>query len=333
MKRTTCLPWQWLETFGAHSAVRAEWAHAAGEHWRDAKLFLRATGAQAQSFRCINRFRCQCNHRVVIHSPDHIVACCECDGGCPKFALTPQDIALWELDLRRFTRLLAQAFECEATRQTLHVRGAWFIGTWSSDRVPVIFACPNEHTPLAEIVPAIYLQLRRRFILITPTYQFLPGRALELLNSVGAQCFDMAANVVVGAGGALYCTRRPGELFQAFAPEPKAGFSSDLVRQLFEVVKRFQGNNPYETAPLLTVFIHYCMEAKSAAEIARECDCSKSLVILRLKQLREVLQRDPAELRPYSSHTERAEEALSDSRARHIHRQSALDQPDDADEF
>ncbi|HWQ92665.1 MAG TPA: hypothetical protein VN673_13405, partial [Clostridia bacterium] len=69
----------------------------------------------------------------------------------------------------------------------------------------------------------------------------------------------------------------------------------------------------------------YCLESLSAGEVAHRCNCSKALVIERLAQLRRVLGRNPAELRPYSTHFEQMDRSLSDSRARKIDRAHVLE--------
>jgi hypothetical protein len=50
-----------------------------------------------------------------------------------------------------------------------------------------------------------------------------------------------------------------------------------------------------------------------------------SLITLRLQAIERKLGRKPAELRQFSSQFERISDSLSDGRAAHIHRKSALD--------
>jgi DNA-directed RNA polymerase specialized sigma24 family protein len=53
----------------------------------------------------------------------------------------------------------------------------------------------------------------------------------------------------------------------------------------------------HQKAPLVKVFQLYCVDALSAAQVARKCACSRSLVMLRLQQLRKKTGCDPARLR------------------------------------
>ncbi len=61
------------------------------------------------------------------------------------------------------------------------------------------------------------------------------------------------------------------------------------------------------------------------ARVAKECKCVESLITLRLKEIEAKVGRKPAELRPLSGHVERIADSLTDSRARRIRRESAID--------
>ena len=70
--------------------------------------------------------------------------------------------------------------------------------------------------------------------------------------------------------------------------------SDNTAIQLFALVKQLETESHWRKAPILQVFRLYCMESLTAEQIARRCACAKSLIILRLKQLRAKLDRDPA---------------------------------------
>ena len=80
-------------------------------------------------------------------------------------------------------------------------------------------------------------------------------------------------------------------------------------------------------APVSQMFRLYYLEGFSRAEVARRGGWAESLVTLRLQAIEKKLGRKPVELRELSPEFERIEESLSDPRARHIHRRSAMDQP------
>ena len=79
----------------------------------------------------------------------------------------------------------------------------------------------------------------------------------------------------------------------------------------------------------LTVFRLYCIEAMSAAQAARRLRCSKTTVIRRLDEISRKTGVHPKVLRMLFPHLDRIKDALSDSRASHIHRENLLyDDPD-----
>jgi hypothetical protein len=116
------------------------------------------------------------------------------------------------------------------------------------------------------------------------------------------------------------------------AREEPVPVPESVARQVFALVHELETDGRRLKAPIMRVFRLYCMDGLTAVNVARRCGCSKSLVLLRLKQLRTKLGRDPAELRQFSSHFEQIEASLSDPRAKRIYRKGALngDAPDDA---
>jgi hypothetical protein len=62
----------------------------------------------------------------------------------------------------------------------------------------------------------------------------------------------------------------------------------------------------------------YCLDGISRDAVARDCNCSPSLITLRLQAIELKLWRKPAELRALSSQFEQIADSLTDSRARRI---------------
>jgi len=132
---------------------------------------------------------------------------------------------------------------------------------------------------------------------------------------------DVSA-MVAGVHREIAAVRRKfGELRDAPAAVPES-----VARQVFALVHELETEGRWRKAPMLRVFRLYCVEGLPAVKIARQCRCSKSLVLLRLKRLRTKLGRNPAELRQMSSQFEEIEASLKDDRARRIHRESAMDE-------
>jgi hypothetical protein len=107
--------------------------------------------------------------------------------------------------------------------------------------------------------------------------------------------------------------------------------SDEDARRLFALLKALESEGNYRKAPVTRVFQLYCLEGLTRDEVAKLCRCVPSLVTLRLKAIERKLGRKASELRQLSGHFERIAESLTDERARHIHRESAMDQPDEED--
>jgi DNA-directed RNA polymerase specialized sigma24 family protein len=83
---------------------------------------------------------------------------------------------------------------------------------------------------------------------------------------------------------------------------------------------------------VLTVFRLYCMEELTSDQIARKTGCSKTTVVSRLRLIRKKIGVDPASLRRFSSHLQKIEQDISDSRAEHIHRKRLIYDEGDGEE-
>ena len=108
--------------------------------------------------------------------------------------------------------------------------------------------------------------------------------------------------------------------------------SDDEARRLFALLSALETETSFRKAPVIHVFTLYCRDGKSRKAVARACHCSPALVSLRLQAIERKLGRKASELRQISDQFERMDDALSDSRARRIHRQSAMDEPEDEED-
>jgi hypothetical protein len=125
--------------------------------------------------------------------------------------------------------------------------------------------------------------------------------------------------------GTLVGLRPPGELFAAFSPQPKE-IDQDVVSRVFALLRQLESETKLPPPTTMAVFRLYCMEALSAAQVARECGCSKATVLNRLALIRSKTGIDPAQLRTFSPHIGKLQAQLSDPRAGRIHRESGIDE-------
>jgi hypothetical protein len=115
------------------------------------------------------------------------------------------------------------------------------------------------------------------------------------------------------------------EAGRAAMPEPSQRDEPNLslTAKVFQLLTALDPDNRLRKAPPIKVFLLRYRQNRSLSEIARTCDCGKSLVALRLKTLQEKLPWQPQQLRELSAHIEGMQDALSDSRARRIYRKGA----------
>lgn len=91
-------------------------------------------------------------------------------------------------------------------------------------------------------------------------------------------------------------------------------------------------DNRLRKAPPIKVFNLFYRQGLGPAEIARKCDCDRSLIYDRLAAIKAKVPWTPERLHEVSPHVEAMEEALADSRAKGIYRKGAVYGDEDDDE-
>ena len=97
-----------------------------------------------------------------------------------------------------------------------------------------------------------------------------------------------------------------------------------LAAKVLELLTALDPDNRLRKAPPIKVFLLRFRQNRSRSEIARLCHCGKSLVALRLSTIQQRLPWKPQQLQELSAHVEAMQHAVSDSRARNIHRKAAF---------
>jgi hypothetical protein len=318
--------WQWLEAFPAQTATPNDWKRACGDHYAAACPFLLPTGECAEWWPCPHRRPCECEHRIVKHSPDHFVAACRCkDGGCPPVRLRAEDVALLELDWPKLGRAIAKALGCDARKAEFRLSATKQVASFASAALPVVLTIQHDREAFLNVVAGLVAQLRERFILLAPTNRWLDGNSKSLLANAHAGFFDLRSLVELTRSG-LRAKKSAGELFSPFLPQSTDGATDDEARRLFALLKEMNPDGKSVTAPPIEVFRLYCLEGMSRNKIADRFGCARSLITLRFKEIEQKLGRHPKALRALSPQFERIEDSLSDPRARRIHRKSAIDE-------
>lgn len=312
-------PWSVLESIPSLLATRTEWRRQLGPHYEAFEMLcLQPADYRVRRVRCPRG--CGCDHLVVARHAGEALGICTCaPPRCPDLPLTSEDVSTLEVSLPRLGRALCRGLGLATRQASLGLPGTLQIGAWSVAVVPVIFTVQSQaatfHTVLAELVG----RLQQKFILLTPTTDFLDARGLELLHSCGAACFALHDTVTIADSGVLRPTVAPGELFAAFTPQPKEA-DLDVASRAFALVRKLDTDKPLPAPSLLTVFRLYCIEELSYAQIAHQHKCSKTSVVRRVNLLRRRTGLDPLALRRMSPQIAQLEKSLNDSRASRIRR-------------
>src|SRR3954464_4066814 len=84
-------------------------------------------------------------------------------------------------------------------------------------------------------------------------------------------------------------------------PQSQQPATSEIVaRAAFALLEKLDSGRRRPSPSVPKVFRLYCIEAFSAAELARKCRCSKAAVIRRLNLIREKTGLSPAALRTFA---------------------------------
>jgi hypothetical protein len=316
--------WQCLEQLPGQVAVPAAWLASAGDDFNFLRAnFLRANGVIAASFPCLSE--CGCAHRVAPRPDGSFTAVCDCDSwNCEDIPLTRDDVTLMELNWPKLGRALTKALGCDARDADLGLPATKQIASFAHVALPVVLTIQHDRDEFLNIVGQLIGKLRERFVVLAPTSRWLDGNAKTLLANAQAGFFDLQSHVKVASNG-FHAPKTAGDLFSPFLAETHEAATDDEARRLFALLKQLDSETQVRKAPVSQVFRLYCLEGLSRAAVAKRCGCAESLVTLRLQAIEKALKRPPAELRQLSSQFERMDDSLSDSRARHIHRKSAID--------
>ncbi len=320
--------WQCLDNIHGLAGVPALWrSWLGGDFAAFERAFLERRAEPAKSYPCPRQ--CGCAHDLVRGADGSFVAVCTCDPwNCDDFGVARAEAVLLELKWSRLGRAICKAFECDFRETDLHVPLTRQIGSKFANAVPVVLTIQDEREEFRQAVAGVVAQLGRPFILLGPTSRFLDANSIGLLHGARAEFFDLASHVTMLPGGLLQARKSGGELFSRFLPQTSEPASDDEARRLFALMEALESESNYRKAPVTRVFQLYCKDGLSREEVARQCHCVPSLITVRLQAIERKLGRKPAELRQFSSQFERIADSLSDYRAAHIHRKSAMEDSD-----
>jgi hypothetical protein len=320
-------PWTSLEELPTLVALLPIWREMLGDNFLAfSALCLSVSTRVGEHYPCpLARY---CAFRILRH-PDHTITghCKRIPARCPPVQFTETDVTALELNWQKLGRALCHALNLDYKFRDMGLFHTAQIGSWSTDAVPVFLTVQCESRTQRLVTAELVATLNQKFILLTPTSRMTDARSLQILARVGAAVFPLNTTVTLAPNGTLLANTIPGKLFAAFTPQPKE-FNDNAARQLFILAKTLDADYGRK-APPSVVLRMYCVDELEPGQIAQRLECGRSLIYSRLKLLCAKLGMDLSALRRMSSQVEAAEASLSDTRARRIHRPSALDQPGD----
>ena len=323
--------WHCLEALTDGNHVAAEWARLSGEQFPPLRAFLRDTTKRARVISCPHG--CGCEHEIIERKNGVLAALCRCEPcSCDDFAVTAEQATLLELNTAKLGRAIASGFGCDAKDAGLGLPGTKQIAAFGNAALPVVLTIQQDRASFAAAVAQLVAKLKEHFILLAPTNRFLDANSSGMLKSAKAGFFDLESNLIFLPGGKFQARKSGGELFAPYLPQVSEAISDNEAQRLFALLKALESESNYRKAPVTRVFQLYCLEKQSRNEVAKACHCVPSLITLRLKAIHKKLGRKPLELRGISSHFDGIADSLTDSRARRIDRERAIDGRDPADE-
>lgn len=199
--------WSACEVLGP-ATVELEWKRLAGEEYEAGKMFLRPMQQLATRYPCMRSYTCGCDHRVVIHSDDDIVAVCACNPrACDTFRLTKSDIIIYELDHFALHKAVAEALSLEpAKAEDSYARGVAQAGYYSprlGARFPVFLTIHTEPEDYRNAVFTLATKNSEPFIVVAPTTDLFPPDSLEILSLKKCALFTLSNMLVVDGSGRM----------------------------------------------------------------------------------------------------------------------------------
>jgi hypothetical protein len=321
------MPWSALAVVAEQSALPAMWESLLGPSFASFKnVFLEPAGSMTGLVPC--PLNCGCYHMTVPrHDGAGAIAICRCiPPRCPDIPLTIEQATPLFLNRARLARALCRVLDCHRVSSELAVGHCVQIGAWSADAVPVILCLRTDAASFRSAIPELAMRLGRAFILFAPTPAHMTAACYELLADAQSLFFALANTVSMSLhDGRLYPLKTPGELFAPLTPQPRQGINENTAIDLLRLIHLLSAKENFKKAQPYAVFVHYFANGLSAAETARACKCTKGLIFIRLRWLRQKLGHSPAQLRAIAAQHHDLITAPSDPRARRLNPQRAVD--------
>ena len=198
--------WRSLESMVGLAGVTSQWKSLLGPDYNQLAKYLRPNGKLAMSVPCQAKNDCGCSHFVVQHSPDHIVAACQCEPRrCDTFPITKADMAIYEVNLPFLCQSLALCFQidCSGTR----INGLYMtlqVGTYApmaGFEFPVYLSMQVDPYDLQQAVGTLIAGCDDPFILLLPTRDLCSPVIIDMMQKNKSSLLALGDFIGIGEDG------------------------------------------------------------------------------------------------------------------------------------
>lgn len=209
--------WKAVEDLPGCAETFHDWKDTLGDNFGLASFLLRRTGRLARRVACPSPGGIHCPRRVVHHGDGSIVAVCgNHPAECPCLQLTPDDIAVLELD---WPKLTEQLCACLGVRLDLRevdgIRRTWQVGhvdVAAGAAFRVHLTIPTGEEDLARVAAELVGRTHPTALLV-PTRRHLSLAALDVLSKYASDAAVLEEIIDLGAPGQLACSASPHVIF------------------------------------------------------------------------------------------------------------------------
>ena len=259
------------------------------------------------------------------------VCCCD-EPDCEDLKLAEEDLVVWELDIARLGRAVAQALKCDGRDAKFGVDRTRQIASLGDGPLPIVLTVQHDEESFANVVAQLVARQPKGFVLLAPTSRFCTAPATELLARVNAGFFSLEAHVTVLPGGRLHAPKSGAELFKGHLPEQKeAVWESDAAR-VFRLFGELLAMGTKWKASPARVFDLMVFQKRTKAETAVVCKCARSLITKRVALIQGHFRLTIEKLQDYASDLKERQRTVKGDRYAKKKRGAAPDEPADYDD-
>lgn len=212
--------WTALESVPGLATIKAEWRKRLGVEIESAWVFFRPNGKFASFLPCTVQNGCGCDHEVVIHGLDDIVAVCRCGSGCETFRLDRSDTVVYSLDRGALDTAVAGAFGLfREGGSKVELPGTTRVGDYSpyaGFRFPAYLTIQLEPSEMENVVDGLLGRNEAPFILLAPTRDLCRSAMEDRLSRRKCVIVPLSENLVIADNGRFQSLRSIDVVLSAF---------------------------------------------------------------------------------------------------------------------